>query len=524
MNDTEGKSLFEATYNPDVLLCLANLSNDEVITPPDVANNMLDMLPQELFEDPNITFLDPCCKSGVFLREIAKRLIKGLEKEIPNLQERIDHIMHKQLYGIAITELTSLLSRRSLYCSKYPNSKYSISRFDNVEGNIRFKRVEHTFKDQKCIYCGASQGQYDRGLELETHAYELIHIIEPKEIMNMKFDVIIGNPPYQLETSGSVESQAIPIYNKFIEQAKKLNPKYLSMIIPSRWMNGGFGLDNFRNDMLNDKRIRELHDYLNASDCFPGIALTGGVCYFLWDRDNQGKCHVITHKDNDEITESNRYLLEDGIETFIRYNEAISILKKVLSFKEDSFSSIVSQRDPYGLNYYENGRERMFKLFLDEPTSSTKAIYSNGWQKQGIKYAESKYITTNKDAVGLYKVYISKANGAASSKIPYSVLSKPFIGKPDEICNMTYLMIGPFNNSEIAENVKKYISTKFFRFLVSLMKNTQNAYKKVYTYVPMQDFSKNWTDEELYKKYGLTSDEIDFIENLIKEMDLGGDE
>jgi site-specific DNA-methyltransferase (adenine-specific) len=337
----------------------------------------------------------------------------------------------------------------------------------------------------------------------------------------MKFDVIIGNPPYQLTTGGSVESQAIPIYNKFIEQAKKLNPRYLSMITPARWFNGGFGLDKFRDSMLSDDRLRVIHDYMDAGDCFPGVEIKGGVCYFLWDRDNRGLCKVYTHK-GDSISVSERPLLEDGLSTFIRWSEAVSIINKVKAKKESSFSDLVSPRDPFGLNYFEGKREIMFKKFQSTPLKDGLTIYSQGWLKNGVSYVDPKYVTTRLEAVSKWKVYISKAYGASES-YPHQILNKPFVGEPNSVCNMTYLIIGEYDTKEEAESVVAYIQTRFFRFLVSLLKNTQNAYRQVYSFVPIQDFTQEWTDEKLYKKYDLTKDEIAFIESMIRPMELGGE-
>lgn len=505
---------FITGYNPDVLSCLANLSNDEVFTPPEVANAMLDMLPQELFSDPETTFLDPACKSGVFLREIAKRLIDGLADQIPDLQDRLDHIFHKQLFGIAITELTSLLSRRSLYCSKYPNSAYSVSRFDDQSGNIRYKRIKHRWKDGKCVFCGAAQSQYDREDVLETHAYELIHTTRPEDVFKMKFDVIISNPPYQMSDGGGNGASAKPIYQFFVEGAKKLNPRYLTMITPSRWFAGGKGLDEYRDKMLHDDRVRVIHDYPEASDCFSGVQIKGGVSFFLWDRDNRGTCTVYSHKGEKVFGPMERPLLEEGCDTFIRYNEAIDILHKVMRNPSPSMSEIVSARMPFGLpNTYKGNKTKI--------ASTDLMIFVSGNDRdfRGTKaYVPQDKITKGKEMVEWHKVFIAKA-GSGSDTFPHPILPKPFYGAPQTVCNESYLVIGPCKDKKECDNLMSYISTKFFRFLVLLKKNSQNAAKGVYQLVPQQDFSKPWTDEELYAKYGLTDEEIAFIESMIKPME-----
>lgn len=506
--------LFGQIYNPDVLSCLANLSNDEVFTPPEVVNAMLDMLPQELFENPDTTFLDPACKTGVFLREIAKRLIKGLEPQIPDLQERIDHIFHKQLYGIAITEITSLLSRRGVYCSKYPNGEFSVTKFDSAEGNIRFKRTKHTWKNFRCIYCGAPQGTFDRGDELETHAYEWIHTLKPEEVFKMKFDVIISNPPYQLNTEGDDNgAQARPIYQLFVEQSIKLVPRYIVMVTPSRWFAGGWGLDSFRDYMISCNKIRVLHDYQKSSDCFTGVEIKGGVSYFLWENDYNGVCSFFSH-DNQEITsQSKRFLKEDNCNILIRQNELISVYKKVIETEGSfiPFSSVVSGRSPFGFNTNHKGYK--------QKKSNGDLIY---FERDGFNYMPCESVTAGIENIGKYKLFTPKA--AEDGLLPGKVIGKIVDGDPNVICSGTYLMVGPFESAKERDNCKSYMKTKFFRCMVAINKVSQNASYKVYESVPIQDFSKPWTDEELFEKYNLTQEEIDFINSMIKPMGDNNDE
>ena len=495
-------------YNPDVLSCLANLSNDEVFTPPTLANAILDMLPQELFESTETTFLDPCCKSGVFLREIAKRLIKGLEKQIPDLQKRLNHIYTKQLFGIAITELTALLSRRSTYCSKHANGKYSIcSAFKNEEGNIQYERVEHTWEGGRCIYCGASKSEYNRDKTLETHAYQFIH--NPKELKKMKFDVIVGNPPYQLQVNeGGKGLGAIPIYHKFVEQAKKLNPDYLVMITPSRWFSGGVGLNDFRSEMLNDRRIKSITDYSNSNECFPNVDINGGVSYFLWDKNYNGECEF-THHNNQKVSIAKRKLNEFDI--FIRHNDSLSIVHKVLAKTEKFLSDIVSSQTPFGLNSDVRGTE--------QPFNGSVKLYSS----KGIGYVRLNNAIRNQEWIPLYKVMMAKVTtehgGMPDKEGKLKVLTPLKVLFPNEICTQSYLIVGPFVNEEQSINAKKYIETKFVRFLLQLSLTSMNISKDKFRFVPLQDFNETWTDEKLYKKYGLTQEEIDFIEAMIRPME-----
>ena len=525
--------------NPDVLTCIANLSNDEVFTPPEFASRMLDTLAEawakdhggvDIWANKTVKFLDPCTKSGVFLREITRRLTKGLAPEIPDLQERVNHILTRQVFGIGITQLTSLLARRSVYCSKLANGPHSIAKgFTSEAGNIWFERTGHTWVKGRCAHCGASQASLDRGERLETHAYAFIHTDDIRTRIaelfggDMQFDVIIGNPPYQLN-DGGYGTSAAPIYQLFVEQAKKLEPRYLSMIIPSRWFAGGKGLDEFREAMLNDNRVRKINDYLTASDVFPGVGLKGGVCYFLWERDHPGLCEVATHFKDWPVSTATRPLLEEGADIFIRFNEGLSILKKVMAVeigihaaiqlpKDKRFDQLVSSRKPFGL-------ETRFKGKVNKLPDDV-LVYQNG----GTGYTPRSAISTGTDLIDSWKVYIGRAAPGTGNRdtYPHRVISTPFIGEPGSISSETYLCIGPLDSKSAAESVMSYLTCRLTRLLILLHKPSQDTTRKVYTFVPTQDWTKPWTDAELYAKYGLNDEEIAFIEKIVRPMELTGD-
>ena len=531
-------SFLEELHKPDILDCISHLSSDEVFTPPKLVNDILDTLPQELFRSPETKFLDPCCKSGVFLREIAKRLIEGLADIIPELEKRTEHIFKNQLFGLAITELTGLLSRRSVYCSKNADGEYSICKFANNQGNIEYKRTYHIWFKDKCMMCGASKSEYDRGEEFETHAYSFIHSDEQrnselfKRLKDMKFDVIIGNPPYQMSfgLEGTNSSNAKSIYNLFISQAIKLNPRYITMITPSRWMTRtSQGIpDEWVDSMLSSNKFKIIHDFENSSDCFPGVEIKGGVNYFLWERDYEGICQYMFHSSgNNQIFQRNDYLNSTGAGVVIRNPNAYSILDKVVqvegNYFEDTnknFSGLVSPK-----HFFDNSilLTSNWSDFEDTTTEEycIKYYLNKNIHKKDYGWISLKQIPKNQKTKDLHKVYIPAAGGSGTDS---QVLGIPFYGEPNSVCSQTYLVIG-YNpeihkyNKENCENIIKYIKTRFFRYLVSIKKKTQNGPRGVYQFVPIQDFNEEWTDEKLYKKYGLTQDEIDFIESMIRPME-----
>lgn len=489
-------------HKPDILDCISHLSSDEVFTPPAIVNEMLNALPEHLWLNPSNKFLDPSCKSGVFLREIAKRLFQGLSKEIPDEGKRREHIFKNMLYGISITELTSLVSRRSLYYTKDPAQSGSVVSFNNSSGNIFYQRAQHVYEKGKCKYCKLPENSLDRGDHLENYAYWFIHALS-SEVFNVKFDVIIGNPPYQLQDAGE-STGASPIYQLFVDQAKKLQPKYISMIIPSRWFAGGKGLDEFRKDMLEDKRISHLVDYHDAADCFPGVEIKGGVCYFLWNANHHGPCEITPVFSGKKMEPALRDL--DEFDVLIRHHEQANVLRKILDKNEQSLETTISTQKPFGLRTnFKDYKENQFKGSI-----MLYARDAQGWIGRNI-------ITQNSQWIDKWKVIISRSfNGGY--KFPHQIINKPIVAGPGTACTETYIILGVFDNEEQAQNLATYAKTKFFRFAVSFRKVSQDNPKDRFKYVPKLDFSRKWTDKVLYKRYDITAEEQIFINSLVRDI------
>ena len=530
---------YGVSHMPDVLTCLADLSNDEVFTPPDVANAMLDLLPEDIWRRRDVKFLDPCCKTGVFLREITKRLLRGqmpdfdeqmseIEKKrqkheelddieeayLGLLQAKLNHILKNQVYGIAITQLTALITRRTLYCAKNASKEFSVVEFDNPDGNIRYVRTDHVWTGKEgqehCLYCRASKKEIENRTSNETHAYELIHTTDIERLFKLEFDVVIGNPPYQLNDGGN-NASAVPIYNKFVEQALKLNPRYLLMIIPSRWYCGGRGLESFRKLMLSSGKVRELHDYKNSSDCFDGIRNGGGICYFLWDSSYDSKIsRIAEHDATGVVRETNRSLDEFG-EIFIRDSICCEIIRKVRVLEEETLSNIVYRQKPFGFR----------TNFVDFDTDGTIKIYSKK-AKGGYAYIKRDKVKVNADLIDKWKLVTSRSTSVPEEDNGQVLrLSQTFIAEPGSVVTESYVLVATFDDEETANNAYSYLKTRFFRFLCQPTIVSPDVSKRTFVFVPIQDFSKPWSDAELYKKYNLTQEEINFIDSMIKPVELG---
>lgn len=533
-------------HNPDVLTCIANLSNDEVFTPPELANRMLDALAgawasanhgASLWADSSVTFLDPFTKSGVFLREIVKRLTDGLAGQYPDLEERVDHILTKQVFGIAITALTSFLTRRSVYCSKHANGPHAVVKsFPTADGNIWFERTEHSweggrmevpldqansddnaaFAGRRCKYCGAAEGEYRRGTDLETHAYAFIHSDDIKarsaELFgdDMQFDVIIGNPPYQLGSDGGTRD--VPIYQHFVEQAKNLEPRFLTMVIPSRWMATGLGLREFRRTMLSDRRLRSLVDYERMDEVFPGVDFEGGVCFFLWDRDDAGLCNMTSVRDGQITGPFPRDL--DEFDVLVRDYRALEILRKVRAAGGDSITTILSVDKEFGWTSNFTGFHAIRRAG-DVP------VYYVRQGKRAIGYIARAEVTKSEHLIDTWKVLVPAAYGERGAK-PAKILGPTLVAPSPSTCTQSFLFFWAASEQE-ALSIRSYASTRFFRFLVSLRKITQHATRSTYSWVPVLSWDRVWTDEELYGRFDITAEDREFIESNIRSAGAVGE-
>ena len=502
---------------PDILDVIAALSSDAVPTPPVLARALLDLLPEQVWSNPTYRWLDPATKSGSILREVARRLMDGLADWEPNPDKRADHIMRHMLYGCGVTQVHAEMTRRSVYVSRDASGPHSIVTFDNDHGNLPFVPAQHVFRLTRvgkqtgsCTVCGAPP-HLERGPNRENYAYAFIHGAYPTEEMtDMQFDVIVGNPPYQIGTEG-FGSTASSVYQLFVEHAIDLEPKYLAMITPSRWFTGGKGLDDFRAAMIADRHLAKMVDNPKIFDCFPGVKIRGGVNYFLWDRDHDGDCEFSTRIDGRIISTEIRDLREgDGV--LVRDNRAMSVVEKVSHSSPRRAEELCTVTKPFGLTMRSN-----YPGSVTEPfDGAIPLIYGSH-----MGYSRPDQIQRNHGWIDRWKVLLPRASSGDTAQdetgqIVDVVLGEPIALAPGSACTQTYFIAGMFDTREETENYANYLATKFVRFLVLQRKATQDVTPDRFRFVPLLDMTRPWPDEDLYEHFGLSPDEIAYIEATIK--------
>ena len=505
---------------PDILDVIAALSSDAVPTPPLLARALLDLLPDEVWENPDYRWLDPATKSGSILREVARRLMGGLANWEPDPQKRAEHILRNMIYGVGITQVHAEMTRRSLYVSRDATSSLSLVQFDTPDGNLPFVAADHAYPTNKdgaasgpCRICGAPV-RLERGDTRENYAYAFIHGAYPSEEMkDMKFDVIVGNPPYQTGTEGT--NRTLPVYQLFVDQAISLDPKYVAMIIPSRWFSGGLGLDDFRLRMIADRRMHTIVDNPKASDCFSGVTIKGGVNYFLWDRDWNGDCEFSTRV-NGKVVSSSKRDLRRGQGVLIRDNRAAEIVERVMQKELASLESEVQPRLAFGDKFRTN--------FRGATTASQEAtlpiIYNSG-----IGYISPDELERGQHLVEKWKVLLPMASSGEASLgedglLVDVVLGEPIAVAPGSVCTETYFIAGALGSRKATENLARYLTTKFVRFLVLQRKTTQHLTPDRFRFVPAMDFTRAWSDRDLYEHFELSPEEIEYIEATIRPREV----
>lgn len=487
---------------PDILDCLAQLSNDEVPTPPVLARAMLDLLPDEVWSEPDYKWLDPGCKSGVFLREVAIRLLDGLSDWEPDFVKRREHIFREMLHGAPITEMTGHISRRTVYYSRDASGDHSVILFDTESGNLPFITAEHDFQNGKCDLCGAPV-DLERGERRENYAYSFLHNAYPTEEMaDMQFDVIVGNPPYQVE-SGGHGAQAKPVYHRFVEKAISMNPRHLVMITPSRWFTGGFQLDAFRDRMLADRHLAVLVDNPKLFDCFPGVEIKGGVSYFRWDRDHDGDCEFSTRVDG--IIKSTQIRdLRRGDGVLVRDNQALSIIEKVTEAVDERLSDVVSPLWPFV------GQTNPAGISASPFPDSVPMVFGSR-----VGYARLDQIQRNHDWIDQWKVLLPAAGDGHGREVSY-VTGEPIALGPGSVCTGTYLVAGRFDSADEARNYALFLSAKLVRFLIQQRKATHHLTQDCFKFVPDLDMTRSWNDAELFDLFDLDEEERAYVDRTIQ--------